>query len=75
MNSNKEINEQTSLGLRSLEQVYQELVIEGSHAKEAYLLLELRNWLIAICDYDPRSGRPLPLGISQITNNTIEYLF
>ena len=74
MNSNKEINEKIYPDLQSLEEVYQEILIEGDHEKEAHLLLELRDWLIDISDYDPRSGRPLPLSISQITNNTVEYL-
>jgi hypothetical protein len=62
----------TSLDLLSLEEIYQEIIINGDCVKEVRLLLELRNWLNGVCDFDPRSGQPIPIGNSILTNKIVK---
>ena len=73
MFSNKTSNgSTTSLDFLSLEEIYQEIIINGDCVKEVRLLLELRNWLNGVCDFDPRSGQPSPLGNTILTNKIVK---
>ncbi|SVC59540.1 uncharacterized protein METZ01_LOCUS312394, partial [marine metagenome] len=65
-------NSVTSLNFLSLEEIYQEIIINGDCAKEVRLLLELRNWLNGVCEFDPRSGQPSPLGKSTLTKQIVK---
>ena len=61
-----------SLDFLSLEEIYQEIIINGDCVKEVRLLLELRNWLNGVCEFDPRSGQPNPLGNSTLTKKIVK---
>ena len=56
----------------SLEEIYQEIIISGDCVTEVRLLLELRNWLNGVCEFDPRSGQPSPLGKSTLTKQIVK---
>jgi hypothetical protein len=60
------------LNFLTLEEIYQEIIINGDCVKEVRLLLELRNWLNGVCDFDPRSGQASPLGNSTLTNKIVK---
>jgi hypothetical protein len=55
----------------SLEDVY--LSVRGDlHVNQAQTLLTLRDWFTGICDFDPWTGLPMPLGLSELSSKVTE---
>ena len=53
----------------SLEELYQEISLKRSQNKKAKTILEARDWLNSICEFDTRDGSALPKSISKIYGN------
>ncbi|TSA39069.1 MAG: DUF2357 domain-containing protein [Methylococcaceae bacterium] len=55
------MNNDENLYFQTYENLYSEI-----DSKDALLLLALRNWFIAICNFDPRTGQPMPMSLGEL---------
>lgn len=53
----------------SLEEVYQSVQAADDRQHQARTLLGLRDWYVRICEFDPLTGLPLPVGFSRLAGN------
>lgn len=65
-NVDEERYEAVASTFASLEDVYKAIIEKSPQAQEAELLLELRDWFLRICDFDPQTGYPLPRGLCEL---------
>jgi hypothetical protein len=55
------MNNDENLYFQTYENLYSEI-----DSKDALLLLALRHWFITICDFDPRTGLPMPISLGDL---------
>ena len=63
LNNGSRCNSEAELCLDSIEKLYKSLKKEAKVSDDANLLLNIRNWLTTVSDFDPATGHAMPVGL------------